>query len=51
MDELDISISSSFCTSEELIASDPERGRKVIRRVLNQLSDGRVARHAETRVD
>ena len=49
MDELDISISSSFCTSEELIALDPERRRNVIRRVLNQLSDGRVARHADTR--
>ena len=49
MDESDISISSSFCTSEELIALDPERGREVIRRVLNQLSDGRVACHAETR--
>ena len=39
---LDVSVSSTLCTNEELITLDPVRGREAIRHGLDGLSDGAI---------
>ena len=48
-DELDISISTTFCNTEELITLDPIRGQTTIKEVIGRISDGLVTIHAINR--